>query len=528
MLGRSPKDGLGKLGGTGGGDDGSGSDDSFDGDTDGSDSSSIDSDMLDMQGAENVTDNLDFVLGELLEAPQEDAEVAALEDILDDSGSAPLADATDLGAEGVEYEDSDSDSGSDDAAAAGESAPGTGALAAAAGPVAMKCPVVLSAPVPAELPGGVRVGVRWPGVMQPAAAEDHTNTRLGLRFGVAEDQGKRDGMEDRMMALGDMNTMLGLEGEAASQAYFGVYDGHMGTSTSNMLAERLHLAVVEELGVVAEAGGDPEDALKAAFVRTDREWVREQVQAQEDDQSSKFSGATAIVAMVREEEIIIVEDEQADAEKAAEEAAAAKPAASAASGAGGDDAGASDGAVAAASGGHEDDLGGERKRVRLLYVANAGDCRAVLCRGGWAVDLSTDHKASLESEKTRVEAAGGSVHNGRVNGVIAVTRAFGDPEFKALKDKAWWGGSFTDDVLTATPDVRSQEITPYDEFVVMACDGVWDVMTSQQAVNFVRRRLREEPDIQAATEALVAKALQLASVDNVSAIVFAVNQLAAT
>lgn len=62
----------------------------------------------------------------------------------------------------------------------------------------------------------------------------------------------------------------------------------------------------------------------------------------------------------------------------------------------------------------------------FLHVANVGDCRAVLCRGGNAVVLTTDHTPSVPSEAARVEAAGGFVSRGRVNGILGVSRSFGD------------------------------------------------------------------------------------------------------
>lgn len=62
----------------------------------------------------------------------------------------------------------------------------------------------------------------------------------------------------------------------------------------------------------------------------------------------------------------------------------------------------------------------------FLHVANVGDCRAVLCRGGDAVVITTDHTPSVPSEAARVEAAGGFVSRGRVNGILGVSRSFGD------------------------------------------------------------------------------------------------------
>lgn len=64
--------------------------------------------------------------------------------------------------------------------------------------------------------------------------------------------------------------------------------------------------------------------------------------------------------------------------------------------------------------------------VVLLHVANVGDCRAVLCRGGKAIPVTQDHTPSVPSEAARVEAAGGFVSRCRVNGILGVSRSFGD------------------------------------------------------------------------------------------------------
>ncbi len=160
----------------------------------------------------------------------------------------------------------------------------------------------------------------------------------------------------------------------------------------------------------------------------------------------------------------------------------------------------------------------------VLYIANAGDCRAVLSHKGVAVDLTKDHKPREPSEKERIKAAGGWVHNGRLNGILGVSRAFGDVEHKTLKEESW-GKDFSDNPLTAEPEVTAVMLHEDDEFLIMACDGLWDVMSSQHAVNFVRRYLAtKNRDVQAASSALVSKAIALNTVDNVSCMVIALNQ----
>lgn len=111
---------------------------------------------------------------------------------------------------------------------------------------------------------------------------------------------------------------------------------------------------------------------------------------------------------------------------------------------------------------------------KTLHVANVGDSRCVLSRKGRSEELSEDHKPNLPDEMKRVLKAGGFVGNGRINGSLNLSRAIGDLEFKQNKDL-----KPEDQMVTAKPDIRSIELCEDDEFVILACDGIWDCMTSQ-------------------------------------------------
>ncbi|KAL4236539.1 Protein phosphatase 1G [Mactra antiquata] len=122
-----------------------------------------------------------------------------------------------------------------------------------------------------------------------------------------------------------------------------------------------------------------------------------------------------------------------------------------------------------------------------IYVANAGDSRCVLCQDGKAVDLSFDHKPEDECERSRIEAAGGKVTNdGRVNGGLNLSRALGDHWYKRNETK-----EAKDQMISALPDIECATITSEDEFLIIACDGIWNFMTSQETVDFVRERLKD-------------------------------------
>lgn len=131
-------------------------------------------------------------------------------------------------------------------------------------------------------------------------------------------------------------------------------------------------------------------------------------------------------------------------------------------------------------------LGGESP---ALLVANAGDSRAVLSRGGQAMALSHDHKPQLREEGERIRRAGGSVTNGRVDGNLNLSRSLGDLAFK--RDHSL---PPAEQRISAMPDVRICPLTAEDEFVVLACDGIWDCKSNQQVIDFVRSRLYEDED----------------------------------
>ncbi|KAL8972614.1 MAG: hypothetical protein Q9183_000448 [Haloplaca sp. 2 TL-2023] len=136
---------------------------------------------------------------------------------------------------------------------------------------------------------------------------------------------------------------------------------------------------------------------------------------------------------------------------------------------------------------YEEEVSGCTASVGLIskttiYVANAGDSRSVLGVKGRAKPLSFDHKPQNEGEKARICAAGGFVDFGRVNGNLALSRAIGDFEFKKSADL-----SPEQQIVTAFPDVVAHKISDDDEFLVVACDGIWDCQSSQAVVEFVRR-----------------------------------------
>ncbi|CDH58421.1 protein phosphatase [Lichtheimia corymbifera JMRC:FSU:9682] len=138
----------------------------------------------------------------------------------------------------------------------------------------------------------------------------------------------------------------------------------------------------------------------------------------------------------------------------------------------------------------------------VLYVTNAGDSRAIISNNGRAIALSQDHKPVNEKETARIVEAGGHVEFGRVNGNLALSRALGDFEFKQNKDLPP-----EKQAVTAEPDVTEHKLTANDEFAVVACDGIWDCMTNQQVVDFVRGKLKEKMTLETICENLMDECL---------------------
>jgi serine/threonine protein phosphatase PrpC len=145
-----------------------------------------------------------------------------------------------------------------------------------------------------------------------------------------------------------------------------------------------------------------------------------------------------------------------------------------------------------------------------IVCANAGDSRAVLCRDGKCIELSKDHKPSLPHERKRILAAGSTVTAQktqgrvvyRVNHALSLSRAIGD---FAEKKNSRLGPEAQ--AVTAVPEVIHSDRSPKDEFIVMACDGIWDVMTSQHVIDFVRQRLRKGSTPTEVSQALIANCL---------------------
>nr|CAN70009.1 hypothetical protein VITISV_038752 [Vitis vinifera] len=146
-----------------------------------------------------------------------------------------------------------------------------------------------------------------------------------------------------------------------------------------------------------------------------------------------------------------------------------------------------------------------------MLVANAGDSRAVLGKRGRAVELSKDHKPNCTSERLRIEKLGGVIYDGYLNGQLSVARALGDWHMKGPKG--------SNCPLSSEPELQEIILTEEDEFLILGCDGLWDVMSSQCAVTMTRKELMSHNDPERCSKELVREALKRNSCDNLTVVV---------
>jgi protein phosphatase PTC1 len=310
-------------------------------------------------------------------------------------------------------------------------------------------------PIPADMQ---KLGKVDPALMVPTgshnnqAGESVPGPHSTFRVGVTEDKNKkcRRTMEDTHAYLynflstprnDDTHSTEHAEHQVADtdNGYFAIFDGHAGTFAADWCGKKLHLLLEE---TIRKNPSTPiPELLDQTFTSVDQQLEKLPV---------KNSGTTAVTAVLRWEDRV-PNPASATGSAYISQAAASKV---------------TEGAETEASEPLEAKLQATEaklrptaSRQRVLYTANVGDARIVLCRAGRALRLSYDHKGSDESEGRRIANAGGLILNNRVNGVLAVTRALGD--------------SYMKEFVTGHPYTTETVIQPEtDEFLILACDGV--------------------------------------------------------
>lgn len=293
-------------------------------------------------------------------------------------------------------------------------------------------------------------------------------------YGVSSMQGWRVGMEDAHLALPDFEKErhLGL---------FGVFDGHGGAAVSRVAAQRLP-GILQGLKAFKEARYG--EALYEAFLKLDAYLASAQGRAEvlavmktcpepsgDEEEVARLVETGAIdkagLQMLEEEpeeEDLEEDDDEVESNKAWTNGV-------------GPDGQGSTAVVALVCGGPTPEV----------FVANAGDSRCVLARGSKAVALSRDHKPTLKVERRRILQAGGFVSaEGRVDGNLNLSRAFGDFAYKSDKRlKA------TEQKISCEAEVRSRALTDTDQYLVLGCDGIFEKYSNQALLDFLLPLLRK-------------------------------------
>lgn len=277
------------------------------------------------------------------------------------------------------------------------------------------------------------------------------------KFGMTSVCGRRRDMEDTVSIYPSF--LQDKHEKSGNLHFFGLYDGHGCSHAAMKCKDRMHEIVKNEIESPEEASW--KEMMKRSFTKMDKEVVEYSKGAAGGTQTADCRcelqtpqcdavGSTAVVAVVTPNKII---------------------------------------------------------------VSNCGDSRAVLCRNGVAIPLSTDHKPDRPDELNRIEEAGGRViywDGARVLGVLAMSRAIGDSYLKPY--------------VTSEPEVTITERTVEDECLILASDGLWDVVSNETACGVARMCLRsgQSSSDQACTDAsilLTRLALARHSSDNVSVVV---------
>lgn len=298
----------------------------------------------------------------------------------------------------------------------------------------------------------------------------------GLSFTVGVAENKNHAYRDTME---DVHTYIANFAERIDWGYFAVFDGHAGKTSARWCGNNLHTvleSLIEEAAhdqIPTVGSHDLRECLHQSFLKADEMILAEGV---------GNSGCTAAVAVVRWESGIPQHAASPDPiPGSAEPTATATP--------------------------HSPfEFLPQPHHKRVVYTSNVGDLRIVLYREGKPYRLSYDHKASDAYEIARIRAAGGLVMKNRVNGVLAVSRSLGDTYMK--------------DLVIGLPFTTRTEISRRDEFMILACDGVWDVISDQQACEFVSDIFKDQKATpQMAAKKLCGLAMQNMTTDNVTVMV---------
>lgn len=300
-------------------------------------------------------------------------------------------------------------------------------------------------------------------------------------YGMCERMGARPSMEDKSIMIQNM-CIPGLSSIYVwPQTYAGVYDGHGGAQASEYLWEHLHTKLADCLqenpnGLLNVTSGL--ERLEKAGVGADTE----------ASIISSFESLDKIVKQTVSQAFKLTDDSFI------------------------------------ANSGHPQ-AGSTATTVlilgRRIYVANVGDSRTLLARKGGTYIATKDHKPQREDEEERIRNAGGFIVHKRVMGNLAVSRAFGDAEFKkGVKTTGKGTDTVCGPLVISEPEFMISQLSQEDEFLVLACDGLFDVYSNEEVMDAVRREMDSHGDVQRCCEAITLSAIRERHTrDNVTMIV---------
>ena len=287
-----------------------------------------------------------------------------------------------------------------------------------------------------------------------AKTDKRTRTGAGgpneLSFVVSEMQGWREQMEDTTISILKMNEPLG------NTSMFAIFDGHGGPMVSKICEQSFPLEICRQAAAQSASSASLEDlssVLEKSYTEIDAF-----LQTTGSLKNMRHNGSAPVITQT----ISRINSATGETEGIVRE--------------------------------NLFDFIGSTAVVALIrgnqiYVSNAGDSRAVLCRRGTAVELTRDHKPESPRERSRIENAGGRVsivgpcH--RVDFGLNLSRALGDFLYKRNAELPP-----SHQKITAVPEIVRETLTDEDEFIVLGCDGVFELLSNQQVVNFVRFRLK--------------------------------------
>jgi len=144
-----------------------------------------------------------------------------------------------------------------------------------------------------------------------------------------------------------------------------------------------------------------------------------------------------------------------------------------------------------------------------LIVANCGDCRAILCQAGQTMALTRDHRPTDDIEQQRIINQGGTVIGGRLQGQLAVSRAFGNYEFKELE------------ILSSEPEIHRVSLNTDVEYLVVGSDGLYDHFSNEELISFIKNGLMNNSNttLESIVKELVEEAIDRGSDDNITILV---------